>query len=281
MSFRESIANETVERFLSDGFVAIKVSGLLHDKLEDIFKAGQVFFNENPADKLTNQLHLETGYRPMGLEYSTSPDHPDEMESFSVSRRINSIAANLTSKSAKILYVLMLDLLDFLVPLVEDFTTAAATRLTGTSFERKFEGAFDSWSILQINYSRPALVSAEYINDCHEDGNLMTVLCVTGPGLELQLPDGSFLPMSPTTDKLLFMSGEILHLLSGGRVRPTYHRVRSTPECHERMSLLFFADIHPKHCNPWISTESNHGVNIRERMLHNSARFGLTKWTDD
>jgi isopenicillin N synthase-like dioxygenase len=128
-----------------------------------------------------------------------------------------------------------------------------------------------------MNYSRPSSTAAEYINELHEDGCLMTVMTVTGPGLELRTGDGSFMPAQPT-GQLLFMSGEILNLLSGGLIPPVYHRVRTTRALEERMSLLFFADMNPALCSPWISNDANSGIDIGKRILTNATRYGLTEW---
>jgi isopenicillin N synthase-like dioxygenase len=273
------IASDAVEKFLFGGFVSIKTSDLLRDELRALFRAGQTFFNASVEEKLLNQLPLDTGYRPRGVEYSESPDHPDEMESFSVSRRLTDGETGLHSGSAKILYVQMLEFISSLEPLVESFIASVAMKLTGAPIDQDFHGAFGNWSLLQMNYSRPADTRGDYINDCHEDGCLITITSVTGPGLELKAKDGSFIPMSPIGDELLLMSGEILSLLSGGKVPPTYHRVRPTAGNSERLSLLFFADMHPTLCKPWIINDSNIDIDVGNRVLGNSTRFGLAKWT--
>jgi isopenicillin N synthase-like dioxygenase len=174
----------------------------------------------------------------------------------------------------------MLILFDLIEPMVEDITGRAASRLTGIPAEKKFFGSFRNWSMLQLNYSRPSSTEAEFINEVHEDGCLMTVMTVTGPGLELKVSDGSFLPMQPTGE-FLFMSGEILSLLSGDCIPAIYHRVRTAPTLGERMSLLFFADINPDLCTPWISNEANANIDIGRRVLENSTRYGLTKWKSE
>jgi isopenicillin N synthase-like dioxygenase len=272
-------ASDVLEEFLLKGFVSMKTPEPLRDKLHAVFSAGRAFFNASADEKLLNQLLLDTGYRPRGLEYSKSPDHPDEMESFSVRRRLGDGQTGLHSTSAKILYLQMLDLASSLEPLVESFISSVATKLTGTLIDQSFRGAFSNWSLLQMNYSRPADTHGDYINDCHEDGCLITITSVTSPGLELQVRDGSFIPMTPTADELLLMSGEILSLLSGGKIQPTYHRVRPIPGASERLSLLFFADMHPTLCKPWILNDTNIDVDIGNRVLENSSRFGLAKWT--
>jgi isopenicillin N synthase-like dioxygenase len=84
--------------------------------------------------------------------------------------------------------------------------------------------------------------------------------------------------VSPKDDELLLMSGEILSLLSGGKIPPTYHRVRPIAKNTERLSLLFFGDIDPALCKPWIVNDTNANIDIGDRVLNNSTRFGLAKW---
>ncbi len=83
--------------------------------------------------------------------------------------------------------------------------------------------------------------------------------------------------MSITTapNEVLVMPGEIVWLLSGGQIRPLHHRVRREPSCSERLALLFFGDINPRLCRPWVRADVNEGVDIGARVLTNAARFGL------
>jgi isopenicillin N synthase-like dioxygenase len=267
---------ETVERLLRHDFATIKAPIL--GPLEEVFRSAVDFFRSSLEEKLASRLRLDTGYRPYGVEYSESAAHPDEVESFSVSRRVSGVEAALQSASAVALYRAMLQLFDLMVPIVEQLTDALASQLTGDRENQAVRGAVARWSILQLNYSRPALTQSEFINDLHEDGCLMTLMSVTSRGLELQRSDGTFLPVGPFSNELLLLPGEILWLLSGGTIRPTYHRVRTIPDITERMSLLFFADIDPALCKPWISNDVNKGVNIGDLVLRNSARYGLDEW---
>jgi isopenicillin N synthase-like dioxygenase len=71
------------------------------------------------------------------------------------------------------------------------------------------------------------------------------------------------------------MPGEIIWLLSGGRIPPLFHRVNPKPSCEERIALLFFGDINPSACEPWVENEFNRGVDIGRRVLTSVNRFGL------
>jgi hypothetical protein len=41
---------------------------------------------------------------------------------------------------------------------------------------------------------------------------------------------------------------------------------------------LFFADINPKLCQPWVSNEINRNVDIGSLVLKNPTRYGLEEW---
>jgi isopenicillin N synthase-like dioxygenase len=266
-----------LDRFLSTGFANKSIPDSTCRQLNDVFQTGAGFFRADIRDKMLARLPSDIGYRPYGIEYSQISSRPDEMESFSVSHRLPSSEQVLPFTPAEDLRQKMLILFDVVEPMVEDLTGHTANRLTGLPLRKELRGSFRNWSMLQLNYSRPSSAAVEYINELHEDGCLMTVMNVTGPGLELKAPDHSFVPMQPTGE-LLFISGEILNLLSGGSIPVVYHRVRTTPALGERMSLLFFADMNPAICDPWISNQINAGINIGHRVLKNSTRYGLTEW---
>jgi hypothetical protein len=57
-----------------------------------------------------------------------------------------------------------------------------------------------------------------------------------------------------------------------------FHRVRPESSCAERIALLFFADINPRLCEPWVRNEINQDVDIGALVLKNPKRFGLDEW---
>jgi len=131
------------------------------------------------------------------------------------------------------------------------------------------------WSCLQMNYARPSEVLAEFINEPHEDGHLITIGYATGPGLEIQTAQHGLQPLVPGQGQFVVMPGEIAYLLSGGLILPLYHCVKCDRTLPERMSLQFFADIDPRLCIPWCRNEVNANVDIGARVLTNARRFGL------
>jgi len=74
---------------------------------------------------------------------------------------------------------------------------------------------------------------------------------------------------------MIVMAGEIAHLLTGGAVEPLYHCVRPARDVPERLALLYFADLDPSLCEPWVRNAFNRDAAIGERVLTNPTRFGL------
>src|SRR5207248_2011662 len=121
----------------------------------------------------------------------------------------------------------MLATFDILEPIAEAIIVKLANKLSKRPMSKKLSGSLRSWSLLQLNHSRPTAVSLPFINEPHEDGALLTVAYASGPGLELQMMSGEFRSLTNAPDNVLVIPGEIAWLLSGGQVRPTYHRVRT------------------------------------------------------
>lgn len=269
-----------LEMLTMNGFLRLKISQNAKEKIGAIFEAGRPFFRGTLDTKILNSLPEAMGYRPFGVEYSLSPFHPDQVESFSVSARLPNPITGLHSTNAEVLCKRMLEAFEVFESVAEAVTIELANKLSTHPVAERLHGAFHRWSRLQLNYSRPVEVVSPFINEAHEDGDLVTVTCVTGPGLEVQMMDKEFIPITPTFEELLVMPGEIAWLLSGGQILPLYHRVRAHTQNLERMALLFFGDIDPSCCEPWLSNEINANVDIRGRVHTSVSRFGLKGFSD-
>jgi hypothetical protein len=197
------------------------------------------------------------------------------MESFTASYRSIASAGTLSYPRASILHARIIEVIGVLIAFAESITLEVCRALSNADY-LQLRGGFRNWSRIQINYSRPVDVSEQFINELHEDGNLFTIACADGPGLEIMLPTGEFVPVTALPPKILIMPGEIAWLLSGGAVAPLYHRVSPGPGIPERISMLLFCDLDPHLCQPWVANEINAGVNIGARVAANDKRFGLT-----
>lgn len=264
-----------IDKLESDGFLTLRLASDSYQIINSVFEAGYPFFRASLAEKMRHRLPNDFGYRPIGIEYSQSPDRPDPIESFTTSARTEPGQPEVWSADATNLSQSMLNAIEVLEPIADEVATKLAVAIGGRPFRKRLRGGLHRWSCLQLNYSRPETVVSSFIHEAHEDGHLLTVACSTAPGLERRLNAEEFLPITTTVDEVVIMPGDITYLLSGGRIQPFYHRVRTENRCSERMALMFFADMRPELCEPWISNEVNMCVNIGDRVLTNSRRFGV------
>ena len=269
------ISQAAIEQLVTDGFAIQEVSAEMAELILATFQAAREFFKQDLEEKMANRHIDDWGYRPFGIEYSASSERPDLIESFSASFRNRDIVNCLSSDFARKLYRQMLTAIDALELLAESLTIHLAETLTQTNMSSVLTGSLREWSCLQLNHAYFEAPDGEVINDLHEDGNLITLACSTGSGLELLASDGRTLPITTKCNEVVVMPGEIMWLLSGGYVRPLYHRVRSQAQEPKRLALLFFGDIDPKLCQAWVPNGTNANIDIGARVLANAKRFGL------
>jgi isopenicillin N synthase-like dioxygenase len=265
------------EQLRAHGFGRISLPVEMTVQLESTLCAGYEFFRMDSEQKLREILPNECGYRPQGIEYSVSQDRPDQIESFSVCGRLSECSLN-TALGA-VLFRLMMGVYTRLQTIAEDVVIQLATKLSKLPPD-SLRGALRRWSRLQLNYSRPRAATSQPIHDLHEDGNLVTIATATAPGLEFLTSSGDYIQPLTHPGEVLVIPGDILWLLSGGEIRPLYHRVRPEPSCDERIACLLFADLDPMRCQPWIPNEINRGVDVGGRVLASVSRFGLKGFSE-
>lgn len=278
---KQYFQENSIQRLETDGYLCLSLGEVESDILAATFETAYSFFRAPLDEKLTNSLPQDMGYRPIGIEYSQSPDRPDLAESFAASMRAATAMVALPSHSARVLYEQMLSTIGVLEEIAETVVVELANALCDRPIDDRLHGGFHRWSRLQLNYSQPVAATSPLINDPHEDGDLITITCADNPGLELQCPTGEFMPVNTVPNEVLIIPGEILWLLSGGRIRPLWHQVRRVSHCKERMALIFFGDIDPTLCTPWVSNSVNSGIDIAARVLTSVTRFGLTGFTPE
>jgi len=264
-----------VEQLIHQGCALIELGQPEADAISEVASAAPSFFRLSHAEKAKCGLGPAAGYRPYGIEYSNSPERPDEMETFSTTAASASHSSGLPAGCARDFHDRTAVAFGLLEPLAERLVVALAENLTRRSWMEALRGALQSWSCLQVNHSRPSKARSEFINEIHEDGHFLTLAYATAEGLELAQADGGFKSVRTAPNQMVIMLGGIASLMTNGRLRPLYHRVRSVPTCKERVSILFFADLAPNLCQPWISGEINRTVDIAANVRANPARFGL------
>jgi isopenicillin N synthase-like dioxygenase len=135
-------------------------------------------------------------------------------------------------------------------------------------------------SYLQINYYEPAQHSRDMLQDGHEDGHLLTLVTATAPGLEIETADG-YRPAELAEDEMLIMPGSLLTLMTGGQIPPLYHRVRNSFRKEPRYSMMYFVNPESDQVlEPWVSNETNAGIDIIEEANKLPLKFGLPTLVD-
>lgn len=241
--------------------------------IADSYSAGHAFFVRPEAEKLACFGPHGCGFRPYGIEHSGEPDHPDRIESFTVSRRFSQFGRELISPTGRRLHKALLRLFDVLEPVAEDLMRSWATEIAGRERAEALRGGLSAWSLVQMNCSL-STGGQELINSDHDDGTLLTLCNADGPGLEIEQEGGEFRTRAPIADQMTVLPGEVAWLLSGGLIKPRRHRVRGGV-AGRRQSLLFFADLEPALSEPWAASPINAGIDIGSRVLTSPGEFGL------
>ena len=280
MNYQSAISADSVETLSSQGWLLLSLSHQSQEVIGKTYSVAAAFFRSSLDEKNSSRLPEDIGYRPEGIEYSQSPGHPDPIESFTADLRTCDAILSLPSVGARNLYEQMQATIGVLEPLAESLIQQLAKKFSGRDCAHLVGGS-RRWSCLQVNYSRPAETRSSFIHEEHEDGHLLTILSANQPGLEIEVTRNLFEPIHPSSEQVLVMPGEILWLLTGGRIKPLYHRVRPHADHFDRMALLFFVDIDPTLCEPWVRSELNEGVDIGDRVLTNALRFGLDPYRQE
>jgi isopenicillin N synthase-like dioxygenase len=254
------------------GFLRIPVDAELRRAAGHVFSLARQFFARPAADKRRFAVPAWVeGYREQGPEYAQVPERPDLTESFSVWNRNRARRELDAWSTACPLHGALRDASALLSDVARDLFAAMADYYSPGAPELRFDDA----THVQLNFYEPARHSRDLLQDSHEDGHLITLVSTNAPGLEIEV-DGTFIPAGVDQDQLLVMPGSLLSLMTGGRVKPLYHRVLNTHRVDPRCSMLYFVnpDI-DQVVAPWIENESNRGVDIIEHANTAPTRFGL------
>ena len=281
MRLIDSLPENVTQTLIAERFLILELSNAAQESVRSVFDAAHPFFAETLGVKNGCSFPQDMGYRPFAGEYSQSSATPDQLESFNVCARVPIPLSKLCSQSAQVLYQRMSATFDILEPLAEAIAIEIANTLSHNRIGEKLRGMIRRWSRLQLNYSQPAGLALPFVNQLHEDLNLLTITCASAHGLEMQVGENDFKAITPGPEEALVFPGEIAWLLSGGVIKPLYHRVRAHPEVRERLALLFFADPEPSLCRPWISNSVNRNIDIGARVRTNVIRFGLNGFSPE
>jgi isopenicillin N synthase-like dioxygenase len=260
------------------GYIKLRCEPDVTAAINKVLDEAHAFFSFPLALKAQNALgDLCEGYRGLATEYSDVAERPDLHESFWVHAFNAERALAEFDDHGQPLYRSMLLVAELFDRMIASMLVTLQ-RYYGVPDpdEPHFATAFGSH--LQLNYYNPSKHQRDLLMDCHEDGLLFTIQHSNASGLEIRTRDGSFVPVTTERDEVFIMPSDIAMLLSGGDIRPLYHRVRNMSAVQERISLMYFANpnaSYDRKIKPWRETEANRDVDIMRRVIENPLKFGL------
>lgn len=275
--FSKKAARDILEK----GFAKISLEQALLNGVQAVFSFACKFFQQPLSEKLKvsgtefakhePRLILE-GYKQLGDEYSQSPDRPDLNDSFSVWQCNQGHPELPKLVRGCELHHSMTKVLDPCRLLANDILDALRIMVHADS--KKIEAGEVSY--IQINSYMPYQEKRAFLQDEHEDGQLVTIVKPTKPGLEIKVQNGDYSPVSLEESEMLVIPGSILELATGGIVKPLYHRVVNDRVTDLRQTFIYFVNPTIKReTRPWIVNDTNRDKSIRALTVHNSERFGL------
>jgi isopenicillin N synthase-like dioxygenase len=240
--------------------------------LRALIAEAHLFFAQTVEQKAPLKAAKKTtGWREIGVEYSQSPERPDLNETFCFrahdDRERALPDAAIIDRCREAQAALDGEANAMLGRLAESMgVEVGADPIVRTKYE--------SW--VQINFSRPATASREWIQEAHEDGHLVTFLFADAHGLEVHPPKGEWTAVMPSPEKLVVFPGECGAYLTGDAIMPMPHRVRAHKDVPLRVSVAYF--VNPdldQDLPPWFDNDRNRGVDLLRWGQQNPTRFGL------
>ena len=244
------------------GFVAVRGHGISPNLLTVAYDTARKAFALPEAAKRayeTPENGRQRGYTSFGVEHAVDTELPDLKEFWHIGRslpvshplhRSGDVPPNLFPAEVPgfslVFEALFNDLELFANRLLE-----AVAEYLGQPTSYFADMVRDGNSVLrvihypQIEGSMQGMVRAA----AHEDINLLTVLpASTRPGLEVMTRDGVYMPVNTPPDVMICDTGDMMELLTAGRLKATTHRVVN-PEGQDggRLSMPFFLHPHPDH----------------------------------
>ena len=235
---------EPVQSLIENSFAITDASEELAQVVGRVCAVALDFFRSAQQTKQAYATGVGEGFRGFATEYTDEPHQTDLVECFSCSVTRRSIRSTFTAGPGLLLYDAMLDAQYIFASETERLARGVLLAL-GLRPSPNLE--FERWSRLQVNYAEMGRPGRDLLHVVHEDGDFLTLDFSTGPGLNVFRRDGTSQSLWPeSAGKLVVLTGEILSIVSGGRIGSAYHCVERRPDLDERLALLYFADADPE-----------------------------------
>jgi isopenicillin N synthase-like dioxygenase len=236
------------------GFFTITDHGISDEILQSSYKFSQEFFSL-PEDVKNTYAHPDKagarGYTPFGKETAVGEHTPDLKEFWHHGPMINETYDPRISKN-----ITVSEISDFnnqFDLLFNQLNILGMKVLSAIAIILNKESSFfDSWvtkgnSILRLIHYPPVDDSSNVLRArAHEDINLITLLVgAEESGLEVQNPDGQWIPISAKSKSIVCNIGDMMQLVTRSQLKSTSHRVvdYNAGSSKSRYSMPFF--LHP------------------------------------
>jgi hypothetical protein len=190
--------------------------------------------------------HDTDGFLPFGMERSRTTQSVDLCERFCYRHALQERrrAARFTQCE---FYAAVIAAEQVLWELADDLLRGIARKL----------GRWESPEIRCSSYLQFCAYQSQYwqadrdfLQDRHEDGNLLTLVMATRDGLVLY-PDGTTCEIPAIPGEIVVFTGSLLTVLTNGQIAAMDHAVLNAPLPQTRSSLVFFAlpnmaKLHPR-----------------------------------
>lgn len=221
------------QRLMAKGFCTIKATWLTQPFLEVVNDYDSIADDTKATFSFPERTD---GFLPFGMEHSSSSGHADQCERFCfrekyrLDHRHHAFCDSHFYASINVLErmasAVVQNILDHIL------SSYAATQSI----------AIRDSSFLQFCAYRPRhlLPGRAFLQDRHEDGNLLSLIHASCDGLIIY-PDGQPVAVTPQPDEALIITGSILSLLTDHQVPFMDHAVKQPASGLTRSSLVYFA----------------------------------------
>jgi len=247
---------ETVREALHEvGFFAVTNTGINQGLIQDTFNTAKEYFALDLDTKMKidgKESNYQRGYAPVGKEAAKGSNIADLKEFLHIGREMsdadlerlkiwkNIWPEDMDIKTAMLTYLEHLD--RYVIELGHIFALAL-----GAEEDFFDEMLRDGDCLLRVIHYPPSKSNQEVTwAKAHTDIDLFTILPkATAKGLEVQLSDGSWVPIVVNDDSFVINAGDFTEIFSNGYYKSAQHRVKhpSGESDYERMSMVYF--VHP------------------------------------
>lgn len=245
---------ESLEQF---GFVSCVGHGVSADLLDRAYAvAGRTF--QLPTDVKrsyeTPDDGRKRGYTSFGIEHAKDHAVADLKEFWHVGRKpapdLSGVPANRFPTEVPDFAEVFEHLFEALDAFSQDLLRAVAAYLDLPQefFVERVRGGNSLLRVIHYPPIRSDTAPGAIRAAAHEDVNLVTVLpASTAPGLELMTREGNWIEVVPPPGAMICDTGDMMQLITQGRLPATTHRVVNPPGAaaqSSRYALPFF--VHPR-----------------------------------